>query len=351
MRLLKSILAFAVLLMVSPLCSAQKQSNWDEALDRYELICERCLELRAGQASGEKVDRESMLSLLGQLSTLKRTLDDARGQMSSAQKARFEMIRRRFAGQDYASSMPAVEATAPKERRTAASRKAEASKPTPLETVQEQENIRSLGDSIIEVHAPVVRAETGADAHALSMQPDHFVTEAVRDETEKLRPFEYHERPTRFIGIQAGLSGHLSAGLTAGSTGQRWGAYSSVRMSIPAGSESASYDCDSNGLIPGGGTIWSVGESRKIRFSVTGGILAKAGNRAVIYGGAGYGSYSYMVLDMDGRWARVSDISGKGFSIETGVIFELWKDFGAGAGICCTLPGYAEGTVSLVFYF
>ena len=72
---------------------AQAQNRWDQALDRYERICEECLRIRTLAAKGQTVPANDLSSLLEELSTLRQQLRQAEGSMSIRQQTRFQDIR------------------------------------------------------------------------------------------------------------------------------------------------------------------------------------------------------------------------------------------------------------------
>ena len=107
MRSWSTYLLALVLLFSSWTVSAQV-TGWDAALDRYERICGQCIDLRQRSIAGEAVSE-----LLGELASLRNTLQEAAGRMTASQRARFESIRLRYAEAFPGSSAPVSSAILP----------------------------------------------------------------------------------------------------------------------------------------------------------------------------------------------------------------------------------------------
>ena len=90
-------LYFTALFVLFAAWTASAQTTvWDAALDRYENICSQCIDLRLRSLAGEQVSATSITDLLGQLASLRNSLQKAAGQMTPAQRVRFERIRVRY---------------------------------------------------------------------------------------------------------------------------------------------------------------------------------------------------------------------------------------------------------------
>ena len=91
------LLSLLLMLCFRPMAAAAPQGdNYDKALDKYAVICDRCVELRARTESGQNVRTEELKVLLVELSLLRKTLSNASGKMSAAQAERFEAIKTRY---------------------------------------------------------------------------------------------------------------------------------------------------------------------------------------------------------------------------------------------------------------
>ena len=333
MRICKIILA-ALLLLSSCLAFAQ-QKNWDEVLDRYELLCERCLELQEQQQAGVDVPRESLASLTTQLASLRRTLKEAKGKMSAAQQARFDMIRRQFGQAGTAQSKPRTEkASGPSVRPVA-----KTSEPEPPVLVQSTPELPEI---------PVLADTSGVFATSVTelSSPGIITMKAIPE-----LPYAGQSRPRLFVAAQAGVFPALSYGLAAGAVWKRWGVYAKGRHDMRFGIPAPSYLCDSHGAIDGGGQFVQSGKEARRRSIGTAGAVCRFGKTPGIYCGIGYGQYSYMARDAEGRWARVTDLSTRGPAFDLGFCLFLEKHFTAAAGICTTGLRYSELELSVGIVF
>ena len=74
------------------LCHAAEK-DWDRILDKYEALCESCLELKVKAESGEKVSKASLGRLYSSLLDLRSQLRSGTGSMSEVQRRRFERLK------------------------------------------------------------------------------------------------------------------------------------------------------------------------------------------------------------------------------------------------------------------
>ena len=65
-------------------------------LDRYEILCQECLDLKRQADSGKEIPKHRFSKLIRELNSLKSELKEASGQMSEEQEERFALIRDRF---------------------------------------------------------------------------------------------------------------------------------------------------------------------------------------------------------------------------------------------------------------
>lgn len=272
-------LLFCLLLLGTATALRAQEGKWDAALDRYESICRQCIGLRTRATAGEGVPAASVTALLSQLTALRTTLQGAKGEMSPAQKMRFESIRLR-----YAELFP--------------------------ETKTENDALyrpRSLAQPLSTVDPP-------------SFSLDSPSQETVRRPTPSLH------------GVLAGPGAAyfrwgcalVSAGLPDGNVGillsygcHRWGGYlkpsSTLHFTRPA------LSCRSDGTTDSG-YIWTSGRERVSRYGCSGGVTFKVRPRLIVYGGAGYGSRSVLWEDASQRWALVEDYSVRGVACDAGLI-------------------------------
>lgn len=375
MRLFKTFLS--VLALCFPLlCFAQKQSNWDETLDRYELICERCLELQKVKQQGGEVPKESLSSLMVQLTMLKRSLSEAQGQMSAAQKARFEMIRRRFGDRPETTVSQPSSGTSSKASESVLTQNA----PAGIQTgSMSPEKKAGTGKAPLPVAPPEKPMQMDVERKRLDLQvlepasamPLPVVShqrqagllpffEVGRDHTVLDQgSFSRNDLSSGFfLALQTGVCPMASYGLRAGVTGKEWGFHASARSSFENLTASPEYSCNSDGIMSNGARIWFGGNTSRQLNIVSAGVSRKIGGTGLlVYSGAGYGSYSYYLQDVEGRWATVEDISCGGLALEIGLITNLGSVVPACGhlvlGVGCTAVDfrYSDLSVSLGWRF
>ena len=121
---------------------------------------------------------------------------------------------------------------------------------------------------------------------------------------------------------QASVFPQLSYGLMVGMV-KKYGWYVKARTDFNF--TSSSYNCMSTGEIDGGGYIWTEGSSKKSRLVVAAGGMLRASRWCYPYIGLGYGYRNMYWKDIQGEWAKVSDMSCSGVSIDAGVALNFGK--------------------------
>ena len=270
------LLAF-FLLLFGWSASAQP-SGWDAALDRYERICNQCIDLRQRSLSGEAVPAASVAGLLGQLASLRSTLQEAAGSMTPSQRARFESIRLRYAEAFAAPERPSISLESPEKL------------PSFAPGTAVTEDIILLHDFA----APVSREMTARSRPRLSGGLVVFAA---------LPP------------VRPGLAARLDLGRPGLFIKASW-------LPAPEGS----YSCLSDGTA-GDGFIWTTGNERSGAFSASAGLsyaLIQGKTFSMrIYAGAGYGELAVRWEDASGRWADVSDLARRGLVLDGGAFWDF----------------------------
>lgn len=270
------VLIFALVLNFDSLAQDRAVDDMDARLAEYEALCRECLALKARVASGERLTRDEAEGLLSSFVAVNRSLKDCEDAMTVVQRQRFVAIGRWFS----TGEPPQM----------------------PDQAVLQM----SVVPSVTLVGPPA--------------------------EPLRWRPVQLCPKSRGQIYVLADLAmPQLSYGLMAGYQHKRFGGYlrfNSNFHKLPA----TSYECFSDGSLYSGGCFWASGESSLSTFAITGGLLVAANNYLTIYVGAGYGSSVYAWQDIDGAWARVTDISRKGMCADAGVIFS-WHRLALSAGI------------------
>lgn len=314
----RALITVVLLLSVALVCHAQETTNWDTALDRYELICERCRELQRQQAEGKDIPQESMSSLLVQLSMLKQSLGEAGSSMTKAQKTRFEMIRQRMAAGAGTASAPAsskvASGNAQAKRKTVIS--GTGSEPCPMPVRPD----------------PIPAVSFMMPGRILSYAEPCAILPPVMERPEEQSPAPRETRPSILLAMQLGMPSTRSYGLFCGIGGERWGGYIKARYDFQSRLMAPPFKCDSQGTIEGGGTIWGNGESAAGRYTVSAGAIYIFHPHWNLYCGAGYGAFSTTAYDIDGNPYLVTDLTCKGISFNLGCLFHFYRHCFAGLG-------------------
>ena len=309
-----SAIAILALLVSSVL---QAQDKWDGVLDRYEEICGRCIELRGRITAGDAVPNAEVTGLLGELGRLRSLIQESQGNMSTAQRQRFNSIRSRYeasmgadAGKNNADTSKKVE-----------SNKRESSKkvklpPAPVEPTVPKHPKLPQG-SVIPGMPPVglvPPTDSGIASRSFAGSPSEDIK---MPSTPLYGPIRTDIIPIVDWGVKPAF------GLFAAVAKEHWGGYLSARSTFTGAS--VSYSTSSSGNIDGGGKFWGDGNSRYSSWSVSAGPVWHPIDAVGLYVGAGYGSKCLAWQDVAGKWARVTDYSYTGLGIEAGAIFSLHR--------------------------
>ncbi len=287
------LLVTALTLCLAMSAAAQSADSYDRALDKYESICDRCIDLRSRISAGETVDMSVLSTLLSELSSLRATLSGASGYMSEAQTERFKFIRER-----YSSGMKA-----PRRRRL-----------TPLPRIHE-------------ALRPILTSSAWPGSLS-GFRP------AGESQFRKLR------RKSFEIDILAdmGFSPTPAYGAMAVATVKGMGVYARFRSNFrPSGS---AYDCSSDGVTDYG-YIWATGKTRTSRSSASAGLVIFPSRHLGFYAGAGVMSYTLCWEDIAGDWAKVTDSSYRNLAADGG-IFLRFSHFTASLGVSSDFSGHSD---------
>ena len=85
------------------------------------------------------------------------------------------------------------------------------------------------------------------------------------------------------------------------------------------------YSCLSNGNIQGGGVFWGDGSVADNALFITGGLSVWSNRSGIVsvYLGTGYGINEHLWRDISGKWAVVSDLSGRGIVFQAAAAFRF----------------------------
>lgn len=297
---LSSIFCFCILVQAQQ----SPAKNWDSILDRYERLCEQCIELKSRAKSGEKISVESLSRLVSGLTALKEELNGANGQMSSGQRHRFEAIRKRY------------ENGSPTSRLQVASPPKSAAKT--VELIADTTKLRPALNPV-----PVIDTDISLPKRINRPQQDALIVPAWPAPSAPAK----RQIPVS-IPVHASFScfPEPSYGLMLGVLKKDSGAGAYIRILSNFTPLTTSYDCLQDGSYKDG-TVWTSGKQKRQILRLGAGAQFRIGKSGLrFYAGAGYGSITTAWEDVDKNdWIRVTDLSPKGLSLEAGVIYPLHR--------------------------
>ena len=285
---------FAILLVS---LNASARDYWDDVLDRYEHICNRCIELKNRMAAGETVSSSVVTELFKELSNLRNQLKNSSKSMTNAQKRRFESIRSRYEGKDVTSA-----ALHQKQKRPDQSRAVSQVPPyTPVITRIDKLPVLK---NVSVPHIPFHYSEFILERRTVSTQP---APEPLPWRIDAAAYVQFNAVPAPGLFLSAGK--------------QQFGIFTSICTNLRR--DLSSYTILSDGTIEGGGYYWGNGQSRYTLTSILAGPVWYPFKDIAVYAGAGYADYGLLCQDTDESWTRVSDYGGKGLAGTAGLMITL----------------------------
>lgn len=271
--------------------SGQTISDFDAALNQYELLCKECVGLRSKVNAGEKISRKQAKELLDAFVEKNGEIRSDEESMSHGQKSRFEAINIWFS------------------------------------TGQRPAMLSHKRLNAVAAAFPAAKAEAMFSATPVWPCTDF---PAMQTEPRRHRPrftiLASASFPDASFGVMAGIQAYSrKKDIPA------WGGYVNFKSNFIFPQEPA-YLCFGDGRLENGGSFWSGGQSQKSTLKATGGLLVGLCRWLSIYGGAGYGYSNLLWKDVDGEWALVQDYSPAGLASEAGLLFS-WRHMTLGAGI------------------
>ncbi|MDO5443369.1 MAG: hypothetical protein Q4G10_06825 [Bacteroidia bacterium] len=339
MKLLSLIVS---LLIALPSYSGGPKDYWDVLLDKYEALCDACMEKKS----------KKEINLLSE--SLNEQLKHPEGKMSQAQRERFASIQNKYRGVITFSDRSVPEIDIPRVVRVDTVRRVEHIHIT--DTVFVKEIIGS-----IELNQYVHNKDTvyhiiqyqGPTAIEPAAEPapvqEGFTVQTVKPEaieTPLSRKEHSLANPTYLVLGQTGIHASLSYGAMVGVV-DKWGGYAGFHSDF--NTVTPEYSCTSDGMT-GRTRIMANGNVARSRFAVTAGVLYEVTDWLISYAGAGYGSAGVYWQDINDAWMDVTDMSVKGPEFEAGGIFHLGI-FGLSIGVTTTCFQHAGFKVGLGLVF
>ncbi len=311
----RAVLSIIALLLISPAYVIAQNADWDKVLDRYEDICGQCITLRDRIVAGEPVSDRAVTSLLQELSQLRNTLQNASGSMSDEQKKRFTTIRDSYSGTTTIQESIDEEQTPPT--------KPQANKPQPEQiTINEPVQVPvfsglTIARPTVSEQQIMVPSEIGADE---KFSQDQLITETAANQD--------FDSNNRFPDIEVYIiAGYNRSPVFGGMIAVGHKPFRSGFISVLTNGSLNSYDysCLSNGNIQGGGVFWGDGGVADNELFITGGLSVWSNRSGIVsvYLGTGYGINEHLWRDISGKWAVVSDLSGRGIVFQAAASFRF----------------------------
>ena len=264
--------------------SGTRQSETDSLMNRYELICRDCIDMKTMVSSGKSVPKKHAIEMIDRFVELNSLIRSRHNSLTPEQLIRFEAINKWFST---------------------------GTRPLALD------HMRMETVSAIDMPEPrleltdinVVPAQSAKDSPK-STVISKKKTNAIILADISVPDFSYGA----MIGLQKG----------------KWGGFIKFRSNYL--STDHSYTCKSNGTIGSASPFWSNGKSTASRLTACGGLIYGFTDWLNLYAGAGYGHSKLFWQDIDNKWALVQDCSFKGVAVELGLTAS-WKMLTVGAGV------------------
>lgn len=324
---IKSYIALAVLTFFLFCFNAEGsgiRKNWDRILDRYEALCDECIDMKNRIEAGERISSKDVSKLLNSLGKIREELSSGSGSMTKEQISRFESIRAAyrsaFATQeevpDSAGSTADTTRDVPKSEKTAV---------TPKTTAKVRHTPRAE-----KAEQPARREFPGIPQMATLSGVAEF-----RDEILITRDTSYSHRSEKQRMPAISASALMSVlpdpaygvMLTISGRDATWGAYAKFLSNFK--DSPYSYSCRSTDE-----SLWLSGNSNTALLQFGAGVTRSISDSFGAFAGVGYGSYTTTWEDSFGQWMRVTDYSAKGLLLEVGLSCTFGKfRFSGGASI------------------
>ena len=313
------------------LCHAAEK-DWDRILDKYEALCESCLELKVKAESGEKVSKASLGRLYSSLLDLRSQLRSGTGSMSEVQRRRFERLKTTYSL--LFGIEETIEDTHEDTREESREDAVEGTKPqAPPAPVKSLPSVRpsrtacylppseDAKDSSSSVRASfpelpqVAGLSSGPVVQMHSLEGLAEPGYSLKDPVRELPSGSRHLSGSVVAAVSPWPDLSFGGSVSIFVKDFPWGVYARFRSNFAGGSWS--YLCNSDGSCEGGNFWPSGGRSISVMHSCLG-VRKNLGRRFSILAGAGYGRKVVLWEDVDRNWAKVNDLSASGLALECG---------------------------------
>lgn len=300
--------------------------NWDRILDKYEALCNECIDMKSRVEAGEKISSKDISKLLNSLGKIREELKGGSGSMTHEQIERFESIRAAY-----------TSAFAPQQEVVNSEETAEPSQDIRAEVRSQTSDKKSAEPKAVkqEPRAATVRRESEEPRAETAKRefkeiPQMAVMSSLvesRDrisiviERTEISP-RYEEQRTLSISTSAIVSvlpdPAYGLMITLAGRDAMWGGYAKFISNFK--NTAYGYDCISTDE-----SLWLSGNSSIALHQFSAGVTRRIGENFGAFAGMGYGSYTTTWEDSFGEWMRVTDHSTKGLLLEAGLSWTSGK--------------------------
>ena len=286
------------------------QTDWNQALDRYEQICNQCISLRNDIQNGIQVPTNKVSTLFQELARLRAMLQNASGSMTNGQKRRFSEIRDRYQSQLDSSANQKGVVSKPVSKPSVTSKQPD--KPLPLD-------IKAAVPDFVAQIMPLTIPDSLSFSETVIRNYSLGISKASGFGASEAKVTSDYWRVHVMGMIDMGSVTQYGMTLAVGMKkyGLLIGAVSNFKT------VSSQYECYKDGSINGGGYFWGDGSVADTRSRLLAGIYWSPIDKLMLYANSGYSSVSRYWHDTLGQWARVIDLSGKGALFGAGVIVPI----------------------------
>ena len=327
----KSLLVIFLCLFMLPVYggSMAVDKDWDRILDKYESLCESCIQMKLRAEAGEKVSKTAFLNLFSSLAELRTEVREGKGFMTEQQLERFESIRARYAAvfggshtgaqeMEQTAVIPGVpnrtDSVNPVSKPKTVIHNdrpiAIAAKDSVLSITAAKDSVRQRPEAIPHLYMPgadILVPYTGALA----------VCSSQCDVPMDVVPRRLYGSASFVMAVWPVLS--YGGSLSLFDRNSLWGGY--VRFHSNFKPVAYSYICSSDSSWDGG-IMWPSGNSQISIMQASVGVRKNFCPWFGLSVGAGYGRKVVLWEDLAGEWAKVQDLSTSNVLLECGLILD-----------------------------
>ena len=317
----KTLLVIVLCLIVLPVCggSVAVDKDWDRVLDKYESLCESCIQMKLKAEAGEKVSKSAFLKLFSSLAELRTEVREGTGLMTEQQRVRFKSIRARYAAVfggaqagdqnlEQSEGIPVVQKRI-YPANPVSNPKNVVHNDKPIE-IAAKDSVRQRQEAVPRLYMPVADLLV---PYTVDLADCSWQCDVTRD----VVPRRIFGSASFVMAVWPVLSYGGSLSLSDRHT--LWGGY--VRFHSNFKPVTYSYICSSDGSWDGG-TMWPSGNSKISIMQASVGVRKNFGPWFGISVGTGYGTKVVLWEDLEGEWVKVQDLSTSNVLLECGLILD-----------------------------